>query len=60
MDWHTEVEEDSKEETETPIEETGGTAAVTAEEDLKDSKPEYKDYRTWKDIPDKDRKHYGI
>ncbi len=25
-----------------------------------DSKPEYKDYRTWKDIPEKERKNYGI
>ncbi len=33
---------------------------IPEEVEVVDSKPEYKDYRTWKEIPEKERKHYGI
>ncbi len=55
MDWHTEVTEEEKDSPEEkPIEKED------LPEDEGTKKPEYHDYFSWKDIPDKDKKHYGI
>ncbi len=53
MDWHT---ENSKEKEGKLLEKKD----IPEEVEEKDSKPEYKDYKTWKEIPEKERKHYGI
>ncbi len=53
MDWHT---EDIKEEEKVSEEEE----KVSDDVEVVDTKPEYKDYRNWKEIPEKERKYYGI
>ncbi len=67
MDWHTE-EEDLGEE-EVPLEEEAPPSKpegqeAEAEEEKQDIPPEplpeYKNYKTWSEIPEKERKNYGI
>ncbi len=64
MDWHTE-----KGALERYLKENPSPVKAVSEEEKtvdsqKDSKveaePEYKDYKKWSDIPEKERKHYGI
>ncbi len=63
MDWHTEIEEDSKEEALTEHAEDIVVAEeeVAASAEVEESKkPEYSDYKSWSEIPEKERKYYGI
>ncbi len=63
MDWHTEVEEEEK------LSEAPEAEAETAEEPPIKGKqeeasevesPVESNYKTWDEIPEKERKHYGI
>jgi len=62
--WHTEEsEEEVLDEIPEVMEEASNEehSVPDEEEQPKDSKkPEYKDYKTWAEIPEKERKHYGI
>lgn len=60
--WHTEDEDEvqsSVEETIPVVEASEPTEEKSPEvEDAKE--PEYKNYKTFEEIPDKEKKHYGI